>query len=67
MSWQRISDNVFQDGNIVQSRYGVERRDRTIHSRMREYLYTLKHMEELETALIPIGDGAALSVYLKGL
>ena len=62
-----LSDNVFQDGNIVQSRYGVERRDRTIHSRMREYLYTLKHMEELETALIPIGDGAALSVYLKGL
>ena len=57
-----FSDNVLQEGTIVQSRYGVERRDRTIHVRMREYLYSLKHMEELETAIIPIGDGAALSV-----
>lgn len=57
-----FSDNVLQDGNIVESRFAVERRDRTIHSRMREYLYTLKHMEELETCIIPIGDGVALSV-----
>ncbi len=57
-----FSDNVLQGGTIVQSRFGVERRDRTIHSRMREYLYTLKHTEELETAIVPIGDGAAVSV-----
>ncbi len=57
-----FSDNVLQDGTIVQSRFGVERRDRTIHSRMREYLYTLKHMEDLETAIVPVGDGAAISV-----
>lgn len=57
-----FTDNVLQDGTIVQSRYGVERRDRTIHSRMREYLYTLKHTEELETVIIPMGDGAAVSV-----
>ncbi|MEG0689461.1 MAG: O-methyltransferase, partial [Hungatella sp.] len=57
-----VSDNVFQDGDIVQSRYAVERRNRTIHSRMREYLYVLKHSEELETALVPIGDGVAISV-----
>ncbi len=57
-----FSDNVLQDGNIVESRFAVERRDRTIHSRMREYLYTLKHMEELETSIIPIGDGVTLSV-----
>ena len=48
-----FSDNVLQDGDVVQSRYAVERRDRTIHARMREYLYTLKHMEELETSIIP--------------
>lgn len=48
-----------------QSRYAVERRDRTIHARMREYLYTLKHMEELETSIIPIGDGAAISVKIE--
>lgn len=57
-----FSDNVLQDGNIVQSRYAVERRDRTIHARMREYLYTLKHMEELESSIVPIGDGVAISV-----
>lgn len=57
-----VSDNVLQDGDIVQSRYAVERRDRTIHARMREYLYELKHMEQLETAILPIGDGVAISV-----
>lgn len=57
-----FSDNILQEGEIIQSRYGVTRRDRTIHSRMREYLYVLKHTETLETSVIPIGDGVALSV-----
>lgn len=56
-----ISDNVLQDGDILESRYAVEKRNRTIHSRMREYLYTLKHHEQLETAILPLGDGVALS------
>lgn len=57
-----FSDNVLQDGDIVESRFAVERRNRTIHGRMREYLFTLKHSEELQTSVIPIGDGVALSV-----
>ena len=57
-----MSDNVLQDGTIMESRYAVERRDRTIHERMREYLYTLKHMDEFETSILPVGDGVALSV-----
>lgn len=61
-----LSDNVLQDGEIIQSRFAVERRDRTIHSRMREYLYTLKHHPELETSIVPLGDGAALSVKILG-
>lgn len=60
-----ISDNVLQDGDIVESRFAVLRRNRTIHARMREYLYTLKHMEEFETAVIPIGDGVAISTKIK--
>ena len=56
-----ISDNVLQDGDIVESRFAVERRNRTIHSRMRRYLYELKHRKGLETAIIPIGDGVAVS------
>ena len=57
-----MSDNVLQDGTIMESRYAVERRDRTIHERMREYLHTLKHMDEFETSILPVGDGVALSV-----
>ena len=57
-----LSDNVLQDGDIIQSRFAVERRNRTIHSRMREYLYTLTHHEQLITSLLPLGDGVTLSV-----
>ena len=57
-----IADNVLQDGDIIESRYGVIRRNRTIHSRMREYMYQVKHMEELETTIVPIGDGITMSV-----
>lgn len=60
-----FSDNVLQDGDVVQSRYAVERRDRTIHGRMREYLYQIKHMDALESAVIPVGDGVAVSVKRK--
>lgn len=57
-----ISDNVLQDGDVLQSRYAVTRRDRTIHSRMREYLYELTHHEGLQTDILPIGDGVTVSV-----
>lgn len=57
-----VSDNVLQDGDIIESRFAVERRNRTIHSRMREYLYELKHDERLLTSIIPLGDGVAVSV-----
>ena len=57
-----ISDNVLQEGDIVESRYGVTIRNRTIHTRMREYIYTLTHAEQLETSIVPIGDGITLSV-----
>ena len=57
-----MSDNVLQDGDIIESRFVVERRNRTIHSRMREYLYELKHHEELQTSILPLGDGVALSI-----
>ena len=57
-----ISDNVLQDGEVLDSKYVVDRRNRTIHTRMREYLYTLKNHELLETSIIPLGDGIALSV-----
>lgn len=57
-----ISDNVLQDGDIVESRFAVTRRNRTIHKRMREYLYELTHHEELVTTVLPVGDGITVSV-----
>lgn len=57
-----VTDNVLQDGTVTNSRYSITRRDRTIHSRMRDYLYTITHMEELETVILPVGDGVALSL-----
>lgn len=56
-----ISDNVLQDGDIIESRFAVTRRNRTIHARMREYLYELKHNPSLETVILPVGDGVTLS------
>lgn len=56
-----ISDNVLQDGDIIESRFAVTRRNRTIHARMRDYLYELKHHPELETVILPVGDGVTLS------
>ncbi|MCR5625549.1 MAG: O-methyltransferase [Lachnospiraceae bacterium] len=57
-----ITDNVMHDGDIVNLRYYVNRRDRTVHSRMREYLYEITHSNELTTTILPIGDGMSLSV-----
>ncbi|MDO4296174.1 MAG: O-methyltransferase [bacterium] len=59
-----LSDNVLQEGRIVESRFAIERRDRTIHARMREYLFVLTHREDLLSAVLPIGDGLAMSTKL---
>lgn len=60
-----ISDNVLQNGDIIESRYAVTRRDRTIHARMREYLYQITHSEEFDTIILPIGDGITISTKMK--
>lgn len=56
-----VSDNVLQDGDVLESRFAVTRRNRTIHARMREYLYAITHHEELETVILPVGDGVSIS------
>lgn len=59
-----LTDNVLQDGDLFESRYGIIRRNRTIHTRMREYLEVVKSSDELETSIVKIGDGITLSVKL---
>lgn len=60
-----VSDNVLQDGDVMESRYAVTRRNRTIHTRMRDYLYELKHHEALQTDILPVGDGVTVSVKIR--
>ena len=57
-----VTDNVLQEVDIIESRYGVTRRNRTIYDRMREYLYAVTHSDELQTSIVPIGDGITISV-----
>ncbi|MEY8328814.1 O-methyltransferase [Lachnospiraceae bacterium 48-33] len=57
-----VADNVLQEGDLIESRYTVTRRDRTIHARMREYMYEVKNREDLVTTVVPIGDGMTVSV-----
>ena len=59
-----VSDNVLQDGDVFESRFAVTRRNRTIHARMRDYLYELKHNDRLSTVILTVGDGMTLSVKL---
>ena len=61
-----VSDNVLQDGDILESRFAVTRRNRTIHKRMRQYLYELTHQEGLVTSVLPVGDGVTVSAWERG-
>lgn len=57
-----LSDNILHDGDIVESRFAVERRDRTTHARLREYLYELTHSDEYTTSVLNVADGMSISV-----
>ena len=57
-----VTDNMLQEGRLLDSRYTVVRRERTIHQRMREYVNVLTTDKELETMLLETGDGMAVSV-----
>lgn len=61
-----LCDNVLQDGDVLESRFAVTRRNRTIHSRMREYLHDLTHDPRLDTAILNVGDGMSLSMKKTG-
>ena len=56
-----VSDNVMQDGDVIESRYAVRRRDRTIHERMREYIREVSDSPYLESAVLPMADGVTVS------
>lgn len=57
-----LTDNVMQEGDILESKFAVERRNRTIYKRMRDYLFEITHNPELTTTILPVGDGVTVSV-----
>ena len=57
-----LADNVLQEGELIDSRYVTPRRQRTIHERMRDYVWEVMHRSDLESTLLTIGDGVTLSV-----
>ena len=61
-----VTDNILQDGDIIESHFAIERRNRTIHKRMREYLYELTHDEDMLYSQFPVGDGVSINC-LKGM
>ena len=57
-----LSDNIFKDGEILESKFLIKKRDRTIHKRMREFLKTIVDDNEFNTYLFNIGDGISVSI-----
>ncbi|MFV0439962.1 MAG: O-methyltransferase [Lachnospirales bacterium] len=57
-----IADDLFQDGNIVKDIKEVERRQRTIHRRMNEFLKIITNSKEYTSSIIPIADGVLIAV-----
>ena len=57
-----LADNVLTDGETASSRYALPRRQRTIHERMRDFLWEVTHSSELETSVLTIGDGVSFSI-----
>ena len=56
-----VTDNILTGGDILESRFAVTRRNRTIHSRMREFLEKVTHDPTLTSAVLSSGDGVCLT------
>ena len=61
-----ITDNVLHKGVVAKSRYLVPRRQRTTHMRLREFLFKINHHPQLKSAILPFGDGLAISHKVGG-
>ena len=61
-----VTDNVLQDGTITDPRCLIERRDRTIYERVRDYNWAIMHDPVLTSCLLAVGDGMTVSVKKDG-
>ena len=60
-----VADNIFHDGVVMNSRYAVNQRDRTIHDRLREFLAAVTENDKLESLILPVDDGIVVSKKVK--
>ena len=60
-----LVDDVLQGGDIARSRFSVPRRQRTIHKRLRNFLWDISHSDVLMSSIVPIGDGLAVCIKVK--
>lgn len=57
-------DDIFQNGNIVKGYFEIEKRQRTIHKRMNEFVSKITTDERIKTSILPVADGVIVSVKL---
>ena len=55
-----IADDVLQDGRVAMERLEVPRRQRTMHTRLNEFLTEISSNKSLRSSILTIGDGVAL-------
>ena len=60
-----ISDNVLYKGMVADDKL-VLKRKKTIVKKLRDYLTTITNHPELDTCILPIGDGVAISCKKAG-
>lgn len=60
-----ISDNVLYKGMVADDKL-VLKRKKTIVNKLRDYLTTITNHPELDTCILPIGDGVAISCKKQG-
>lgn len=57
-----VADNIFKDGEMLESKYAILKRDRTIHKRMREFLHEIMTDKDFDSNILNIGDGISVSI-----
>jgi predicted O-methyltransferase YrrM len=58
-----VSDNVLFHGTFFQKE--VPRRSRTMVKRLQEYITWIHNHPQLQTVILPLGDGVSLSIYTR--
>ena len=61
LSGMIIADDIFQNGNILKKRLEIPRRQRTIYTRMNNFIDNIFGNKKLESKIFNIGDGVIIS------